>query len=1034
MYITRAAIRRPVTVSMFVVAVMLFGIVSLDRLALNLLQDISYPSLTIQTEYEDAAPEEIESLLTRPIEEAVGVVSGLTRLSSVSRSGQSEVVLEFNWDTNMDLASLDVREKLDLITLPRDAEKPVILRFDPSYDPIMRVQLTGEESLSRLRWIAEKELKKTLESTDGVAAVKVVGGREEQIRIEIDERRLAELGIPITEVTNVIQQANLNRASGSLYDLNANYLVRTLNEFQSVEEIQRIIVRNEEGRQIVLGDVAHVWRGTKDRDIIARLNGKESVELGIYKEGDANTVTVSKAVRAKLDGLKNDSTFPKGIDHKIVFDQAEFIEQSVDNVFSAAIQGGLLATLVLFLFLRDLRSTIIIFVSTPISIVATFALMYQTGTTLNIMSLGGLALGVGMLVDNAIVVLESVDRHKSFGGSLADAVYLGTSEVGMAVTASTLTTVAVFVPLVFVEGIAGQLFKDQALTITYSQVLSLLVALTLMPMILAMRLTRPLQEEETVIVAAPDSDGPAETSFARISRRAMGGLRTAARVVFVDMTQVVLADLRSFSRAAGTAVLKPLNPFLDRFTAWFDRLSQAYPRFLEMSLDNKPLVLAGALGFVALGAVVYLRLGAELIPPLAQGEFSFEIRLPEGRPLEQTDRVLRDIEERVRRIPSVETVFSSVGGSNENQFSSGALEENFGRFHVVMKDRGDKAIEEQAIARIREDLRRFPEVNHTFSRPTLFSFKMPIEVEIYAFQLEDQRTAADLVARRLEQIDGLTDIQSTTELGNPEIQIRFDRDRLARLGLEEGAIADVLRNKIRGEVASRYREQDRQIDILVRAEEGDRKTVADIQNLTINNAGPNAAGPEESRAQQNAQPEGQTNQAERGDTSPGMDSAAGAQRPRAQQAASGVPIRLGAVAEVTIARGPSEIHRIRSQRAALVSGNVAGRDLSSVSSEIRVELGKLRAELPANTVVTLGGQHEEFERSYQSLLFAFGLAVFFVYLVMASQFESLVHPLRHSVYRAAGNRGGCAFAVGHGHQRQRDGVSGRHYPRRHCRE
>ncbi len=998
MQITRSAIRRPVTVSMFVVAVILFGIVSLDRLALNLLPDISYPSLTVQTEYEDAAPEEIESLLTRPIEETVGVVSGLTRLSSVSRSGQSEVVLEFTWDTNMDLASMDVREKLDLITLPREANKPVILRFDPSYDPIMRVQLTGQHSLSRLRWIAEKELKKTLESTDGVAAVKVVGGREEQIRIEIDEKRLAELGIPITEVTNVIQQANLNRASGSLYDLDANYLVRTLNEFQSVEEIQRIIVRNEGGRQIGLGDVAEVWRGTKDRQIIARLDGQESVELGIYKEGDANTVTVSQAVRAKLNGLKNDKTFPTGIDHKVVFDQAGFIEQSVNNVLSAAIIGGLLATIVLFVFLRDVRSTLIIGVSIPVSIMATFALMYQTGITLNIMSLGGVALGVGMLVDNSIVVLESVYRHKG-KGKLADAVYRGTSEVGMAVTASTLTTVAVFVPMIFIEGIAGQLFKDQALTITYSLLASLIVALTLIPMVLAMKVGRPPEEQEG---ARQESTAPETGSgFAWGVRRILRALRRAGRFFFTDTFRIVISDLRRLARAAGRGIGRVLNPPLNAFTASYDRLSERYPRALTWSLENKPLVFAVAFGLVGLGAVAYRDLGAELIPPLSQGEFSFEIKLPEGRPLEQTDRVIQNIEAQVRKISTVETVFSSVGGSNENQFSTGALEENLGRFYVVMKDRRDKAAEQQAIDQIRAELRRHPEVTHTFSRPTLFSFKTPIEVEIYAFSLEDQRAAADRVMRRLERIGGLTDIQSTAELGNPEIQIRFDRARLARLGLEEGMIANVLRNKIRGDVASRYREEDRQIDILVRAGEPDRKTIADIRDLVINNTDASGRGNANMGASgqnqaQNTQQAAATNQqaaGRSGETGAGGGGQASPQQQQGQQqtAERRVPIRLGAVADVSVARGPSEVRRIRSQRAAVVSANVAGRDLRSVSQEIRASLAELRGEL-LNTVITLGGQNEELDRSYNSLVFAFGLAVFLVYLVMASQFESLVHP------------------------------------------
>ncbi|MEZ5391813.1 MAG: efflux RND transporter permease subunit [Bryobacterales bacterium] len=512
MSVTNTAIHRPVTIGMFFVAVALFGLVSLDRLPLNLLPDISYPSLTVQTDYEDAAPEEIESLLTRPIEEAVGVSAGLTRISSISRAGQSEVVLEFAWGTNMDLASLDVREKLDLVQVPRDAEKPVILRFDPSFDPIVRMQLSADMSLSRLRTLAEEELKKQLEAVDGVAAVKVAGGREEQIRIEIDEKRLAEMGVPITEVTNILRQENLNQASGSLYDLDANYLIRMLNEFRTVEEIRNIIVRDQNGRKIVLGDVAEVWRGVKDRGVISRYDGKESVELAIYKEGDANTVTVARDVKARLEAIKQSKTYPKEVTATIVFNQADFISESVDNVLNAALVGGLLAIVVLFIFLRDARSTLIIGLSIPISILATFAAMYQTGISLNIMSLGGVALGVGMLVDNSIVVLESVHRRRleMHGERLRQAVAQGTKEVATAVTASTLTTVAVFLPLVFVEGVAGQLFTDQALTITYSLLASLAVSLTFIPMLLAIEVT-PLEatgDETAVPLEKPKDSWP----------------------------------------------------------------------------------------------------------------------------------------------------------------------------------------------------------------------------------------------------------------------------------------------------------------------------------------------------------------------------------------------------------------------------------------------------------------------------------------------------------------------------------------------
>ena len=994
----RTAIHRPVSVFMVVVAVLLFGAVSLDRLALNLLPDISYPSITVQTDYEDAAPEEIETLITRPLEETVAVVSGLNRISSTSRPGQSEIVLEFVWDTDMDLAGMEVREKIDFVELPRDVEKPVILRFDPSNDPIQRIQVHGGLSLARLRDLAERELKKRIEALDGVAAVKVAGGREEQIRIEVDEKRLAELGIPITTVTSILRDENLNQAGGSLYDLEASYNVRMLNEFRTVQDIRRIVVQDTDGRQVLLQDVARVWRGAKDRGIIARYDGDESVEMAVYKEGDANTVTVSEAVRERLDRIREESTFPQAVETAVVFDQAEFISQSIGNVLQAALFGGILATFVLFVFLRHLRSTLIIGASIPISIMATFALMYQTGISLNIMSLGGVALGVGMLVDNSIVVLESVYRHRKPGAGLAETVYRGTREVGMAVTASTLTTVAVFLPMVFVEGIAGQLFTDQALTITYSLLASLAVALTFIPMLLAFEIkAEELLDKERQETSAPPRSGLG------------GSLARGIHFGALAMPRIVLRDIRRCLRFCGRAAARILEPFLNWFDRAFERLSAAYPHWLEKSLDHKTAVSGAVAAAVALSVIAAGFLGGELIPPLTQGEFSFEVRLPEGKPLEATDAVLLELEENVRRYPGVAKVFSSVGGSQKNQFASGTLEENIGTLHVVMAKPSERlegldrlgqaahyfgrlvdfvsgssemqTLEDRAIGGIREQLAGFPDVSHRFSRPTLFSFKTPVEVEIFTYEVEDQRAAAKLTAERLGRIEGLYDIQTSTRLGNPEVQIRFDRFRMSRLGLEENQVAALLRNKIRGDPASRYRQGDRQIDIVVRASERDRDAVSDIRDLIVNSPSGAAAAAQNGMGGEQEQSPGRQTPQRNGGLAAG-NGAGGAF----------VPIRLRQVADVSIARGPSEIRRIRSQRAAVVSASIAGRDLSGVSADIRAALAEIAGRMPLNTTVALGGQNEEFEASYDSLMFALALAVFLVYLVMASQFESLIHP------------------------------------------
>lgn len=964
MNLIKTAINRPVTVSMFVVAVMLFGIVSLDRLALNLLPDISYPSLTIQTSYPDTAPEEVENLVTKPIEEAVGVVPGLTRISSVSRSGQSEVTMEFNWDTDMNLAVLDVREKLDFVNLPRDVEKPVILRFDPSRDPIMRIRLAGETDLRQLRYLADKEMKKNLESLDGVAAIKIIGGLEEEIKIDIDEKQLADLGIPITQVTSTLQQENLNMASGSLYDLDASYLVRTLNEFESIDDIRRIIIRDEGSRVIRLGDVAHVYRGTKDRDIIARLNGKESVEMAVYKEGDANTVTVARAVNRRLVAMKSGKSFPKDVTYTVVSNQANFIENAIDEVRSNALLGGLLATIIMFFFLKNVRSTLMIGLSIPISVMATFALMYQTDITLNIMSLGGIALGIGMLVDNSIVVLEAIDRYRTPGTPLAEAVYRGTREVSKAVTASTLTTVAVFLPLVFVEGIAGQLFKDQALTITYSLLASLLVALTVLPMLMAVRLKRP--EELYNGMATSDIEAPeAARPYSRrrlirlgqhLTRPLGRGLHRMFRFLMVTAVGILLSDLRRLLRWLGRLILKVIQPIMKPFDRMFSSLQHRYPGGLRWALTHKGAVLG--LLFVMVLASVYMArtLGTNLVPPLTQGEFSFEIKLPEGKALESTDKVMTRLEEKVRRYPEIRTVFSSVGGSNQNQFTQSAQRENLAQLYVVMKDKTDKIAEEQTIEKIRRELEAFPDITYKFSRPTFFTFKRPIEVEIYSFDLENLQQASDQVVARLERIDGLSDFKTTAELGNPEIHVVFDRERLARLGLEENQVSRILRNKIRGDVATRFKEQDKQIDILVRASEDDRKTIQEIRDMVIN--------------------VGST-----GETTGGNGPS-----PRI------IPIKLSAVADVARARGPNEINHIKSARSAIVSANLTGRDLGSTSEEIRQSLAEISDQLPPNTTALLGGQNEELQTAYHSMIFALALAAFLVYLVMASQFESLIHP------------------------------------------
>jgi HAE1 family hydrophobic/amphiphilic exporter-1 len=463
----------------------------------------------------------------------------------------------------------------------------------------------------------------------------------------------------------------------------------------------------------------------------------------------------------------------------------------------------------------------------------------------------------------------------------------------------------------------------------------------------------------------------------------------AARFLFHDFTSVVLTDARRLFRGTGALISRAINPGLDAFEHIYTRFSKLYQPAIESALNHKGIVIISALVLLTLAGYVAGHLGAELIPALTQGEFAFEVRLPEGKALPQTDSVMRSVEQEVAVYPEIRSVFSSVGGSNKNQFAREAKDENVAQLYVVMKNKQDKAAEVRTIERIRNKLQQYPEVTFTFSRPTLFSVKTPVEVEVYAYDLDAQRRTADIIAERMQRIRGLSDIRTSTELGNPEIQVRFDREKLASLGLDETQVSNAIRSKIRGDVATRYREDDKQIEILVRAEENQRNTVESVQNLLLNVPAQGAAPQTPPTQTQQGQTASPTASSDRDSGRPAEPVPA----PITATQRRGIPIRLGSVADVLVARGPSEVRRIRSQRAAIVSANLSGRDLTTVSDEIRTELQRLRSQLPPEMTIQLGGQNEELSTSYKSLLFALGLAVFLVYLVMASEFESFVHPL-----------------------------------------
>jgi HAE1 family hydrophobic/amphiphilic exporter-1 len=830
----------------------------------------------------------------------------------------------------MDYASMDVREKLDALFLPLDVERPVILRFDPTLDPVLRYALYTEstedpvQALKYLRRFADEQVKKDLEAADGVASVKISGGLEEEIQVLIDQRRLAQLGITADQLVGTLRNENINLSGGRLEEGTQQYLVRTLNEFKSVDEIRDLVIAQRDGKPLYVRDVADVVQGYKEREAISRLNGREAVEVAVYKEGDANTVTVADAVSFRLNQLS--AMLPKDLKIEKVYDQSTFIRQAVDDVTNSAIVGGLLAIVVLFIFLRDLKSTIIIGVSIPVSVIATFNLMYGYDITLNIMSLGGIALGIGMLVDNSIVVLENISRHRAAGKSVVEAARDGASEVGNAVIASTLTTVAVFFPLVFVDGIAGQLFRDQALTVTFSLLASLLVAITLIPMLSS------LSKSENAVVPLVLSEP--KTRFGRV-------LRTVRVFVLYTMFQSVVNLVKTMLFWLGKGIMKVISPLLNTFEKGYMAMENRYPLVIDWALRHKAMVMVTAITLFLASLAMIPLIGVELIPSLSQGEYTVELRMPPGTPLERTDEVMRKAQEAAMTDSSISRSFAVAGSGNRMDANPDNGGENWGEVSVSLVGGATSDAEARSMEGLRAALQTIPGLQYKFDRPALFSFRTPIEVEVTGFDLDHLKRTAESITSRMRQDPRFADVKSTMEQGYPEIQVVFDREKVSALGLNLSDVANTMVTNIKGDVATRYSWRDRKIDVLVRSQETDRSSVQEIRNYMVKT------------------PEGRS-------------------------------IPIDAIATIETAIGPSEIRRSSQQRVAVVSANLAEGDLGEAITHLETLLSGVI--MPEGIYARMAGQSQEMDSAFNSLLIALTLAVFLVYLVMASQFESLIHP------------------------------------------
>ncbi|NOR14260.1 MAG: hypothetical protein GQ544_01005 [Candidatus Aminicenantes bacterium] len=951
MKITQISVKRPVTSFMFFVAIVLLGFVSLRELSIDLLPDIAYPKLSVVTQYPGVAPEEIETIITDDLEAAVSRIPGLRRVESISKEGVSYLTLEFAWGTDMDFALLHTREQLDSVRdrLPDGVEEPTIIPFDPHSRPILVLSISGERSLLELKEFSEELIKPRLEQIEGIGSAEIAGGVEREIQVEVDPRFLSLYGLTIDQISQRIDAFNRNLQGGTIRKGRFRYALRVVGEFESLDEIGEISLKTTENRGVIrLKDIAQIKDSIKERQGITRLNGKESIGILVRKESGANTVKVTQVARVILDEIQAENP---GIDVLVVQEEAKYIENAISSVLYSILFGGILAFMVLFVFLQDIRTPIIIAVVIPISIIATFNLLYYRDITLNIMSLGGLALGVGMLLDNSIVVSESIFRHKSLGKNAIDAAVAGTKEVGMAVTASTLTTISVFLPVIYVHGVAGQLFKDQALTVTFSLLSSLIVSMTLLPMLTSRKLEfkaekgalhRPLSEQPTKKAGGK--------KLGRIFSAPFRGLRWLLYKIpkfvfgFLSLLFSFFSQLLLLIFYYLSLPFKPIIRALFRgYDAFYSRFETFYHRVLLWCLGNKGMVLFWSALFLAVTLLAATQIPRELMPKPEASSFEVNMKTPVDYSLEQTADIVMTLENWMNSQDEIKASFSQIGIVSGMEALDPEISLNSAKLYV-------EAFEPDQIDALMEGMRQrlqgFAGVSYSLLREqsTLSQFmafaSAEVGLKIKGDDLNRLKILAEHLVEKLQSVEGITDIATNLGEGKPEFLIRIKKDSMEKYGLYPAAIGSYISDAVGGRIASQFKEMEKKYDILVRFDEDIRENIETLLNEQISH--------------------------------------------------QGALIPLRELVSYEVARGPKEIRRENQQREVLVTANLSGKKISQVAPDIQAKIAEL--ELPPGYRVVFSGEQEEMNRSFRSLILAFSLAVLLVYMIMAAQFESLRHP------------------------------------------
>lgn len=880
-------IKRPVFTLMLVMLLVVFGLRAYPTLGIDLNPDVDFPIVSVSVTYAGASPEEMESLITKPIEDAVSSLSGIKNLSSVTKEGVSQTTIEFNFGTDPKMAANDVREKIAGVRkrLPDQIDEPVVQRFDISAQSIITFSLSSDtRSPGELRKLATDIVKDELQRIDGVADVSVYGAADREIQVQVDSKKLASYNISMQQILDAVNNQNLNAPGGHVTENGTQLTVRTIGKYKSVDDISNIIVANQDGHLIKLNNVATVTDGWQEETVSARTNGTPSVLISIQKQSGTNTVDIADKVKKDMESMK--SVLPPDVKVTATRDSSEYIRSSVDDVMTSLIFGGLLAVIITFLFLQNTRATLIGAIAIPTSVIATFSLMKYMGFTLNNMSLMGLSLAVGILIDDAIVIIENIYRHMEKGKSAFEAAKEGTSEIALAVLATTCSILAVFVPVGTMGEIIGQFFKQFGLTVAFAVAFSLFVAFTLTPTLSAYWLKSEKNEKGT---------------------NPLHGPRKWVQLV------------------------------LDYWEKGFLAFQASYKNILMWAIDKPKKVVAIAIVSLFANGLLLPFLGTEFQPTYDSGEFSISMTAPSGTSLDKMKELITPVENQVLAIPEKQSAYVMVGSGNQtNKASIGVkLVPTSERKRSMTQIMDELRKKFNTVGELKIVVQNNQGVGRGDSRPVQLAIRGP-ELDILT------KTAQD-VADKIKQIPGATDVDNSAEQSSPEVQVVLDSARMSDAGLDASTVSDTVQTAFLGiTTRNSYNVGNNDYDIRVQLQEQNRTDVDDVSNLQI-------------------------------------------------ASKNGTFVRLGDIAAVKLSSGPTEIDREARQREVIVYANAVGTSAGDIMNKVKSIMEG--TNLPLGYSYRFVGQAQTMQDSFAEIGKSLLLAVVLIYMVLAAEFESFIHPL-----------------------------------------